>query len=195
MFGLVFFSLSVNKLPGYVLPLLPALSVLAGLRLADSRRAGALLAISAALIGLLPVIAAILPRALARGITHVEVPATAWLGALPALVLAAAVWIIDRRGRRVLAAGVTVAGMVASVAWLKLALYPVLDRTVSAHVFWSEIQGRATHVCVASANRGWRYNLNYYSGTPLPDCSEDPRPLQIHQDADHGASLETEARP
>jgi hypothetical protein len=38
VFGLVFFSASRNKLPSYILPLLPALAVLAGIAVAECKR-------------------------------------------------------------------------------------------------------------------------------------------------------------
>ncbi|HOK48509.1 MAG TPA: hypothetical protein PLK67_21360, partial [Bryobacteraceae bacterium] len=75
--------------------------------------------------------------------------------------------------------GLIVCGMVAGVAWLQITTYPVLDRTVSARGVWREIRSRAGEVCVGDVNRGWRYNLNYYSGMPLPACREQARPVRI----------------
>ena len=34
---------------------------------------------------------------------------------------------------------------------------------------------------MANLKRDLRYGLNYYSITPLPECSQDPRPLRIVQ--------------
>jgi 4-amino-4-deoxy-L-arabinose transferase-like glycosyltransferase len=189
LFGLVFFSISVNKLPGYLLPLVPALGLLMGLGLAESRSAGAPLAASVLMLGILPVIAAVLPRAIARGITHTEPPAAAWLGLLPALALAAVVWVLDRKGKRALAMALALALTVAGVGALKVVAFPVLDQAVSARAFWRSIEPRARQACVASVNRGWRYNLNYYSGDPLPDCANEARPLEIHHDAARGARI------
>jgi len=56
-----------------------------------------------------------------------------------------------------------------------------VDRTVSARALWREISGRADEVCVDQIERNWRYGLNYYSGTPLPECSGDPRPWWVRQ--------------
>jgi hypothetical protein len=35
--------------------------------------------------------------------------------------------------------------------------------------------------CVGTVNRNLRYGLNYYSVTPLPDCSAGPMPNHIEQ--------------
>jgi hypothetical protein len=40
---------------------------------------------------------------------------------------------------------------------------------------------RAGDVCVDEIRRNWRYGLNYYSVTPLPDCEQQPRPLAVRQ--------------
>jgi len=76
LFGLVFFSASRNKLPGYVLPLVPPLAALAGIALAEAKSAAAeaksaaaepknaarwVLVTSAGLLAVVPAIAAILP--------------------------------------------------------------------------------------------------------------------------------------
>jgi 4-amino-4-deoxy-L-arabinose transferase-like glycosyltransferase len=70
LFGFVFFSVFVNKLPGYLLPLLPSLLVLLGAEF-ENRPFAALsrkwLIPSALLIALIPPIAKGLPNALAAG--------------------------------------------------------------------------------------------------------------------------------
>ena len=48
--GVLLFSISKNKLPGYVLPLLPAVAALMGLGLEEARRAGAVLVCCALLL-------------------------------------------------------------------------------------------------------------------------------------------------
>ena len=82
--GFIFFSISRNKLPGYLLPLLPAVTALAGIALAEAR-AGALkiscaLAASAALLWFVPAIPAFLPQALLAGASHASLRfPMAWL--------------------------------------------------------------------------------------------------------------------
>ena len=83
VFGFVLFSASVNKLPGYLLPLLPAAAALAGTALAEAKRAHALLASSAVMLILIPVMVQLLPQALAAGLTHSRPPAFSWLWLVP----------------------------------------------------------------------------------------------------------------
>src|SRR5258708_27218983 len=85
VFGLVFFSASRNKLPSYILPLLPALAALAGIALAECKRPRWVLTATAALLVLLGPIAAVLPTALATGISRALVPPVQWPWLLPLL--------------------------------------------------------------------------------------------------------------
>jgi 4-amino-4-deoxy-L-arabinose transferase-like glycosyltransferase len=180
VFGFVFFSAASNKLPGYLLPLLPATAALAGLSLSQLQKPR-LLVFCALLLSLVPVVAAILPGALMRGITRAGTSAVWWPAFAPFAALAALVWLFVRRGRRDRAVLAIVAATAAAVVWLEARTYPVLDRAVSARVVWREVAARRRDVCVAGVNRGWRYNLNYYSVTPLPGCDTDPRPVRIEQ--------------
>ncbi len=178
-FGFLFFSAATNKLPGYLLPLIPAACALAGVALDRAGTAKWVLVVSAALLGFAPVVAAVLPAALLRGLSRAELPDVPWLALAPVSVIALGVWVWERAGRRAAAFGLIVCGMVGAVVWLEISTYPVLDRTVSARGVWREIQSRAGEVCVGEVNRGWRYNLNYYSGSPLPGCGEQVRPVRI----------------
>jgi 4-amino-4-deoxy-L-arabinose transferase-like glycosyltransferase len=181
VFGLVFFSVSLNKLPGYLLPLLPAASALLGLGLAELKRAQWLLAASAVLLVVIPVIAAILPEALLKGLTHVTLAPPPWLWLLPVVALAGWVWWQESRAQRLVAVWAIVVAMTAGVVWLKATSFPALDSWVSARVFWRQISGVAAEACVEDANRSWLYSLNYYSGEPLPGCKQTPRRLHLRQ--------------
>jgi 4-amino-4-deoxy-L-arabinose transferase-like glycosyltransferase len=189
LFGLVFFSASLNKLPGYLLPLIPAASALAGLALAEIKQARWALTASALLLLLGPVIARMLPQALASGLTHVTVSGLRWPLFLPALALAGLVWWQETKGHRRGAVCSMVAATTAGVIWLAATTFPALDRLVSARGFWRQIAGRAAEVCVEEANRGWLYNLNYYSGTPLPACEEESRKLHLKQEPGSAPAL------
>jgi len=194
IFGLVFFSASVNKLPGYLLPLVPALAALMGLGLAEARRVRGLLAACALLVVLLPVVAAVLPEALLEGLRRAEAGPLRWGAAAPAVVAAGLAWWLETRGRRLWAVSVVVAVMTAGVVWLKVTTFPALDRVASARVAWRQIAGQAHEVCVEEANRGWLYGLNYYSVTPLPACAEGPRPVRLRQ-TPAGVKLERAGGP
>ena len=71
VFGMIFFSAAPNKLPGYILPLLPALFALIGIRLAQTRFLGEFMMASTLLLVFIPGVALMLPRAMAKGLSHV----------------------------------------------------------------------------------------------------------------------------
>ena len=175
LFGLVFFSASANKLPGYLLPLLPAAAALAGIALAERGARGALAAVAVGLVAI-PMGIRILPPALASGITRAGWPRPEWTWLAP-LAMAAIVWRLEPRKAVALLTAATAAG----VLWLKIAVFPAIDTAVSARPIWREIEPHRDDVCVAAMHRSWRYGLNFYSVTPLPDCSRDPKPWAVEQ--------------
>lgn len=180
VWGIVFFTISPNKLPGYVLPLLPSIAALMGVNLAEARNPRPLLATCAGLLVAFPIIAQVLPYALESGISHAPRPHVdaAWL--LP-LLMALAVWILDARGRRLAAVFAVAAAAAAGLFYLKLAVAPEVDRRASARSLWREIGPQAADTCVAGVNRNSLYSLNYYSLTPLPICASQPRRIEIRQ--------------
>jgi 4-amino-4-deoxy-L-arabinose transferase-like glycosyltransferase len=180
VWGMVFFTAAANKLPGYLLPLLPAAAALMGLALDEAEAAGPLLAGCAVLLVAFPMAARMLPAALATGLLKARLPAfeASWLLAGG---VAAAAWLLESRARRLAAVLSIAAGATAGTVYLKRVAAPELDRTVSARALWREISGRADEVCVDQIERNWRYGLNYYSGTPLPECSEEAKPWWVRQ--------------
>jgi 4-amino-4-deoxy-L-arabinose transferase-like glycosyltransferase len=179
--GLVFFSVARNKLPGYVLPLVPALAALAGIALARAKRSCWILAAAAALLVFLGPIAAILPDALAAGISRSSPPAFQWTWLLPALACPV-VWHLDAAGQRAAAVLLLSAGIAAGAVAIGLRSFPEIDRLASARPLWTAIRPVRERVCVARLHRSLQYGLNYYSGTPLPDCRREPREIEITQD-------------
>lgn len=103
LFGLVFFSVAVNKLPGYVLPLLPAVCALAGIGLAEARQPGVLLVCSALLLVIFPVAIPLLPRAVAQGLSRAPAVRWHWSWLVP-LAVSGAVWVLSRHGKTWIAA-------------------------------------------------------------------------------------------
>jgi 4-amino-4-deoxy-L-arabinose transferase-like glycosyltransferase len=180
LFGLAFFSAATNKLPGYVLPLLPAAAALMAIALDEAPKAGWWLAGCAALLVVFAVAAPVLPEAVANGLSRAPRPAFRWTWLLPIPVMAA-VWISEMRSRRVMAVVWVAAAATAGVVYLKEVTTPELGRLGSARGVWEAIAGRAGDVCVGTLKRDLRYGLNYYSGAPLPDCSQEPRPLRVEQ--------------
>jgi 4-amino-4-deoxy-L-arabinose transferase-like glycosyltransferase len=173
-FGLLFFSLSTNKLPGYVLPLTPALAILAGSGIARSERPqGWLLAAAALLLGA-PVALGILPAALLEGVTkagfELRTSALAMIGA--GIVLCA---LLARRRNSVprgALVALTAAGMAAAVVYAKLEVYPVLDERVSVRSYWRKVAAEIDRYCIGDLRRSWVYGLQYYAGRRLPACTE-----------------------
>jgi 4-amino-4-deoxy-L-arabinose transferase-like glycosyltransferase len=167
--GLVFFSFSSNKLPGYVLPLLPPLAIVLGVALDKTQNAAGWLAASAVLLAAVPVIAAILPEALNLGITHTDPPlALGW----PFLVVAAAVAFLAWRDQADWAVLVVALAAVVAVGYLKWTAFPALDQQVSVRGFWRVNQPEAARACIAEdLDRDRVYGLNYYAGRPMRECT------------------------
>ena len=179
--GFVFFSVATNKLPGYLLPLLPAVCALMGTALAESRRARWTLGVSALLLALLPAVATVLPDALLEGLRKADWSGAQWTWLIPALALALVVWRLAGRGHP--AAGLLLTALVvaAGVIFIKVTVSPQVDERVTARPLWRGISPHSSEVCVERMHRAWRYGLNYYSVQPLPDCDAEPRALRILQ--------------
>lgn len=181
VFGFLFFSASANKLPGYLLPLLPAVAALAGLALDQARDARWVLAATCLLLVLVPVISGSLPRALVSGLSRTKLVGWHWGFALTYIVLAVLVWWWEEIGRREGAVSILLLAAVLGVVFIKVKAFPSLDRLASTRALWERLTVHADAACVEKIHRNWRYGLNYYSVTPLPECEQQPRPLRIRQ--------------
>lgn len=166
-FGFVFFSASVNKLPHYLLPLLPLIAALLGVGLAKAPRVPAALAVSMALLGLLPVAAMVAPGALAHGVTSTSV---AWPHALGSAAIwigagGLAGWILIRRLRQgAFVAAVAVAAT--TFLWFQYSTFPAIDLAASARPMWL----REHPVCSPRGERYLLYGLSYYAGKAIQVC-------------------------
>ena len=166
--GFVFFSASRNKLPGYLLPLLPPLAALAGIATAEARARSpklmALLAASAALLCFIPALSNALPQALAAGFSRTPFHlATIWI--VPALLIAILAAVLEKTDHRDCAVAAVAVLTVVSVVTIVWRIYPRIDYQLS---------GRSSHAesitCLPSMNRSQRYSTQYYAGRNLPDC-------------------------
>ena len=171
LFGFLLFSVSANKLPGYLLPLLPALFALIGAEFEQKEIAGlrrAWLWPCALLIALIPLVAHALPGMLgswritafqwpplnAAALFYVAVP-------LATMLLARRSWIAPLLVLCVAGEGI----------YLKAVAYPAMDENVSARGLWHDLQEEKMPVCDAGVERTWLYGLNFYRGAELPQCS------------------------
>jgi 4-amino-4-deoxy-L-arabinose transferase-like glycosyltransferase len=181
VWGMVFFSSSVNKLGGYLLPLFPATAALMGIALDELDRAHGWLAACAVFLISFPVTAAMLPAVLAAGgLSKAGLPQFQPLWLLP-LALIPALWILETRGWRLAAVACVAAGATIGTAYLKRNVAGQLDSIPSARVVWAQVAARSGEVCTDGIDRGLQYSLNYYAGSALPECSESARPIHIRQ--------------
>jgi 4-amino-4-deoxy-L-arabinose transferase-like glycosyltransferase len=189
-FGFVFLSAATNKLPGYLLPLLPGLCALMGLALAEARDARWVLGATASLLMLIPLAGEVLPQALLVGLSRAGLPPFPWFAVPPVLMVALAAWYWERGGKRARSVTLIVAAVAAGVAYMVRTALPALDQTVSARAVWRELGPRAGQACVEDVNRALLYGLNFYTETPLPECSKQDRPLHIREsEKNHALTL------
>lgn len=168
VYGLIFFSVSRNKLPGYLLPLMPALAMVLAIALDRSPRVEWWVAACAALLAALPTVARVLPAALLTGIRKTDLSfAPAGLVLVP---VAAAVWWLACKERPGLALAATALAAGLGIVYLKNTTLPVLDQSVSVRAFWRTNHDTLTGACLDNVSRAWQYGLTYYAGSPLPEC-------------------------
>lgn len=169
LFGLFFFSASRNKLPGYLLPLMPALAALLGIALARTPLRWTVAA-SAVLFWLIPPVADLLPQALLNGLSRTTFRPDYVLLA-PLLLLGLVLWRLETKSGRDVPIAVVALGMVIATLHILVYSYPLLDRSVSARAFW---RSEKLFVCNDMRDRAWRYGLNYYAQRTVPDCKPAP---------------------
>lgn len=168
-FGFLLFSVSLNKLPGYLLPLIPSLFALAGSyfegRPVDLNKRWLLAC--AALIACIPFIAVLLPASLTIGrftfsaLRVDKAGAFYSLAPLMVVLLARRAWLMP----------LLVLCIVASGLYVKTLCFPVLDRRVSARALWRSVEPVSNKLCDGGTNRDWIYGLNFYRGSALSLCN------------------------
>lgn len=165
IFGFVFFSAAVNKLPGYLIPLLPAAFVLVGAGLARAEHSRLALMFPVILLGLLPSISGAAPRILAvHGLRSTNIPLA---GAVYLLIGATVIAYITVRyapGRAFLGTALLSA---AGFLWFQFATFPQFDTIASARPRWV----RNHPPCAPDVSRDLQYGLSYYAERQLPVCA------------------------
>ncbi|MEX2301118.1 MAG: glycosyltransferase family 39 protein [Bryobacterales bacterium] len=180
---LLFFSFPINKLPGYLLPMLPPAAALSGLALATRKGGRLALTAAAALLGLMPVAASLLPPALADGLTDAWPPESIsplWL-ALTAMA-AGAVAVLSWLDRRRAAVAVLAACAALSFILLKWQTFPAISQRAGARELWRQIDPQSDKTCLGEVRRHVADGLRYYSHGRLPDCSSQQRPYRVESD-------------
>lgn len=170
-FGFLFFSASLNKLNGYLLPLVPLLFVLLGSSFegpAPFSVRKRWLAPSAVLIALIPVIALAIQPIMSAGsiaglkVMHLSATSLFYVAApLLAIFLARRSW----------APLLMLLCVIGGGFFIKIVSFPALDAQVSARVFWQhQIKPIADNVCEEWIKRDWVYGLSFYRGKLIPPC-------------------------
>lgn len=174
LFGVFVFSVSLNKLPGYILPLIPSIFVLIGSLFAQGcfwqiRRGWFLCC--ACLVATVPLLAYILPHALAAGRLSWAVLNLALKGVTATevfyIALPVAVVIVARRSWT---PTLLVLSLVAGAFYVKVKSDPIINESVSARGLWHQIQPISETVCQDWVGRDWLYGLQFYRGSEFPPC-------------------------
>jgi 4-amino-4-deoxy-L-arabinose transferase-like glycosyltransferase len=180
---LVFFSISTNKVAGYILPALPPLAALVGIRLARVKNASLFLGSAGFLLLLVPLAEALLPAALSQGLRDAWPPeGISWLWAAPLVAAAGIVGWLDRTGRRNAAVMLLAACTVASLIHLKTRVFSAIDEQAGTRSLWHEIEPHVAETCVGDVRRHVVYGLSYYSDSRLQECSSSPQPYRVESD-------------
>ena len=180
VFPLVFFSLSVSKLPGYILPAIPLLALLMARTTARAavERPGSL---SRLLVG---VGLTIIALAITAGVAAQRLPDDLRLALDGVSVVLAICLLLGACGVAVvtlarlqrlwmavaLTAAVTAGGMLGITFWLGPALDSHLTPRAAASAAERAADGRP--VSVYQLHRAWHYGLNYYFQRELPEWTE-----------------------
>jgi 4-amino-4-deoxy-L-arabinose transferase-like glycosyltransferase len=185
IFPIVFFSFSGSKLPGYILPSIPPLTILTGDYLHRTRRTGLapwLLWSHAALVAILVFVLTLAPQHMKY---ETLVPSTAWLIAAGSAALLAAL-LVALSVRRLGIGQVRTMTLIPVIAMLIFLLGfegRELDLNYSARPLAQEIAQHAPgvkFVAVQDVKRDMVYGLAFYRNQPMIHYEDEGVPPQEH---------------
>jgi 4-amino-4-deoxy-L-arabinose transferase-like glycosyltransferase len=178
----VFFSFSSSKLPGYILPAVPACTILAAHWVSRRERlAWAVVIAQGALSGALLAVALLCPSWL---VYRHKIPGEArWLAlGIGALVFLATVGVLVRKGVAALRL-VVLTPVIVGLAFLLRIGGPAIDNPLSARPIAREItqmEGRPVEVAVFKASRETEYGLAFYRNQAIRRYERDEVPAEDH---------------
>jgi 4-amino-4-deoxy-L-arabinose transferase-like glycosyltransferase len=179
---IVFFSTSASKLPGYILPAVPACTILAADWVSRRERLGwGVVIAQGALSGALLALALLGPSWL---LYRHKVPAEArWLAVgIGALGFVATLTTLARKGAPMLRLAV-LTPVIIGLAFLLRIGAPAIDNALSARPVAREItqmEGHPVEVAVFKASRETEYGLAFYRNQPIPRYERGETPPQDH---------------
>jgi 4-amino-4-deoxy-L-arabinose transferase-like glycosyltransferase len=185
LFPILFFSFSGSKLPGYILPSIPPLTILTADYLNRVRRQGLpawLLWSHAAFCGLLVFVLALAPQHMKY---ETLVPSVQWLviAGVSAIAFGAIVFFIVRRWGTPQICNATLIPILAILVFLLGFNGKELDLNYSARPLAHEIQQKAPDVplvAMESVKRDMDYGLAFYRNQPIIHYSSDGVPAAEH---------------
>lgn len=179
-----FFSVSVNKLPAYILPVLPPLAILLALhwKAAPRRR---LLGGCACTLALVPLAGTLIPPALADGVTR------AWAdlgiegilaGALAGVALASVAGLAALRLPAPLAVPGVAAIAATALALIKFEAYPPASQVAGTREFVAARSATIEEACIGQVRRHTDYGLRHYTRNSVPACKDEQRQFRVEGD-------------
>lgn len=168
LFGFLFFSASVNKLPSYVLPLEPVFLTLVAVGLSQQKRAAWWLAVPVLLCSVLPALPEVVAFSLSRGLSnstsaYVD---SQWVSLAAMVLVAVAVGVAASFLPQDAAFAIVTVVISAGFLWFEQKTFPLIDTYASSRPRWLAYHPK----CSSGETRNLAYGLYYYSESRLPNC-------------------------
>lgn len=179
-----FFSLSVNKLPAYILPALPPLALLMAIQWNGHPRRR-LLMVAACTLMLVPLAGILIPPALTDGITRAVRDVgieSAFHGILAGVALTALAGFAAMKSRGSWAVPAVASVVALGLTLLKFQAYPPASQTAGVREFLAANRSRLDQACIGEVRRHVDYGLRHYSRNAIPRCEDEPRRFRIKGD-------------